>query len=108
MWKPGKMYEIKSNAVLLIISLSFFFRTYPVPFAERIVNIRGDLIQGRPMEPLIPSPCPLGPEILSSTPEDVEGLFATADLSSVYRYLRGGKGLQLPPHWRPYMPHEVP
>ena len=82
-------------------------RTYPVPFAQRIVNIRDHLINGRPMEPLGPSPTPTGPEILASTPEDVEGLFKLADLSAVYKYLRGGKGLQLPSHWYPWMPHEV-
>ena len=60
------------------------------------------------MEPLGPSPCPTGPEILASTPEDVDGLFQTADLSAVYNYLRGGKGLELPPHWHLAMPHEAP
>ncbi|CAL1147475.1 unnamed protein product [Cladocopium goreaui] len=101
---PKRQYAWSNSTAIRRLDVG----TYPVPFAQRIVNIRGDLIQGRPMEPLIPSPCPLGPQILSSTPEDVEGLFATADLGSVYRYLRGGKGLQLPPHWRPYMPCEVP
>ena len=88
--------------------LIYVGRTYPVPFAKKIVNIRKNLIDGRPMEPMIPSPSPTGPEILMSTPEDEEGLFASADLGSVYKYLRGGKGLALPDHWREYMPHVAP
>ena len=82
-------------------------RIYPVPFAECIVALRQDLIENRPMDVTIPAPCPLGPEILAGTPEDTEGLFAKADLKGVYKYLRGGKGLQLPTHWYSQMPHEV-
>ena len=51
---------------------------------------------------------PTGPQILEATPSDQQGLFATADLGSVYLYLRGGKNLKLPDHWKPYMPHSVP
>ena len=64
-------------------------------------------MQGRPMEPKLPYPLPSGPQILESTPNDEEGLFATADLPAVYRYLRGGKSLRLPPHWQDVLPHEI-
>lgn len=81
---------------------------YPVPFANNIAQLRGELVSSRPFDPLPPMRLPTGPEILDATPNDQQGLFATADLPAVYTYLRRGKGLKLPPHWQPYMPHELP
>ena len=83
-------------------------REYPVPFANNIAQLRGELVSSRPFDPLSPMTLPTGPEILDATPNDQQGLFATADLPAVYKYLRRGKGLKLPPHWQPYMPHELP
>ena len=83
-------------------------REYPVPFADNIVKLREELISSRPHEPFFGDDLPSGPQILLSTPHDEEGLFATANLRGVYSYLRGGAGLRLPPHWREYMPHELP
>lgn len=71
------------------------------------MKLREDLISSRPHEPFFGDGLPSGPQILLSTAHDEEGLFATADLNAVYKYLRGGSGLRLPRHWHDYMPHEL-
>lgn len=50
--------------------------------------------------PILPRPCPTGPEILKVMPDDDGGLFGFADLKSAYDYMRAGKGLDLPKHWK--------
>lgn len=80
-------------------------REYPVPFANAIVRLRNDLITDAPTGLCIPHILPSGPEILASALDDDEGLFAFADLGSAYTYLRSGKGLKLPEHWREHLPH---
>lgn len=84
------------------MKVGYELRTYPLPFAKAIVNLRDDLVSSRPMEPVPSHDLPSGPA------DDDGGLFSTADLSSCYRYLRRGKGLNLPQHWHRFMPLEVP
>lgn len=102
------LLSMKNNNNRNCMKVSNKLRTYPMPFAQAIVNLRDDLVASRPMEPVISHDLPSGPEILDSMPDDDGSLFSTADLSSCYRYLRCGKGLKLPQHWRRFMPLEVP
>ena len=56
--------------------------------------------------------CPPLPEALPSAlasflnavdDPDHADLYRTANLGSIYEYLRGGSHLQIPPEWKPYV-----
>ena len=111
-WEYIKKHLIYMHAYLGFIEAKGMnfgknLRTYPLPFANAIVNLRDDLISSRPMEHVPSHDLPSGPQILAGMPDDDAGLFSFADLSSCYRYLRCGKGLKLPQQWHRFMPLEV-
>ena len=70
------------------------------------MKLREPLLKTR-VNRLIPLTLPSGPEIVRSA-GDAQGLFDTADLKSVFHYLRCGKGLNLPKHWQEVIPKPDP
>ncbi len=79
-----------------------YLRIYPGKFGDAIVHLREDLVNSR-VDHDWPSPTPAGVDTLMATPPD-DGLFRSADLLAVFRYLRGGKRLNLPKHWKEIIP----
>ena len=47
---------------------------------------------------------PLGVETVAALPPGAGDCFASAALTEVYNYLRGGKPLSIPDNWRPVLP----
>lgn len=83
-------------------------RIYPEPFADAVVRLADDLKRTRTDFGLqVPIRLPEGPEIVLATHNDDES-FAQADLASCFEYLRGGKNLLLPGHWREIIPELMP
>ena len=78
-------------------------RIYPTKFADAIVKLREPLLNSR-VTRLDPMDLPLGHHTVLSMPDDDNGLFAAADLRSVFHYLRCGKGLNVPRHWQDVVP----
>ena len=70
-----------------------------------MVRLRGDFLQSREtfLDKLPMNGIPPGPDSVYRTNFDQDGLFKSAELRSVYLYLRGGTGLKLPKEWRAYM-----
>ena len=55
--------------------------------------------------PGLPETLPYGPDMMRDAVDvESEETFKNADLDSVYRYLRGGKRLKIPPAWRLLVP----
>lgn len=79
----------------------FYPRHYPVPFAQAIVRIRQELIDGR-VHHEYPHPMPPGLDTVQRAPaaSEGDGLFKAARLEEVVAYLRAGTNLRLPKHWR--------
>ena len=79
----------------------FYPRHYPVPFAQAIVRIRQELIDGR-VHHEYPHPMPPGVDTVQRAPtaSEGDGLFKAARLGEVVTYLRAGTNLRLPKHWR--------
>ena len=77
-------------------------RNYPAKFGDAIVRLREDLVASR-IHHSYPSPVPPGVETVDATPLD-QGLFSTANLMDVVKYLRYGKNLNLPDHWKAIIP----
>ena len=67
-----------------------------------------DLIEQRPsthsIQPFGISP---GPELIRVM-RDVNSDFAQANLADCFEYIRGGKGLNLPSHWKTILPSFLP
>lgn len=75
-------------------------RQYPVPFAQAIVRLRKALLDTRP-EHLYPIELPPGlVSVRNAPPAHHDDLFTNARLQEVVVYLRAGKNLDLPKHWR--------
>ena len=82
-------------------------RIYPVPFANAIVRIMDDLKWTRACHlGMMPMDLPTGPTIVGSMPDTDD--FAQANLAECFAYLRGGKSLSLPKHWKDIFPSFLP
>lgn len=94
-----------SFSILDLHKLNNQLRQYPEPFADAVVRLRETLLDtkaptGMNLFNIVPSPLPSGPQILGSMPDDDGGLFGFARLEEAFDYIRRGKGLELPAHWR--------
>ena len=79
-----------------------YLRNYPAKFGDAIVRLREDLVGSR-IHHSYPEPVPPGVDTVNATPLD-QGLFSTANLMEVVKYLRYGKNLKLPDYWKAIIP----
>ena len=82
-------------------------RTYPVPFAVRMVQLLPELLSTASGMPVV-SDCVSdleGPQVFSAMQFEHEP--DRADLVSVVHYLRGNVNLNLPEAWRAVMPQRL-
>ena len=90
-------------------SLQHQLREYPVPFGNRLVDLFTELITTAKGWTPLPSPLPPAIESFQQMSVDDHGLgLEYAALDEVYKYLRFGKHLKIPKHWREHVPKEPP
>lgn len=85
-------------------------REYPVPFAWKVVDLYPDLVQAARGTARLPDAIPpsmVSFEAMRRGTKQVCGL-EWANLEDVYSYLRNGKHLVIPKHWRKHLPKEPP
>lgn len=82
-------------------------RTYPMAFARRVVDLFEDLKKAKKGQPALPNAVPPAVKTFAEmewgSPSDV----GFADLPSVYKYLRFGKDLLIPPEWAGMFPKRI-
>ena len=84
-------------------------REYPMQFGRHLANNCEALKAACESKPLIPSDIGQATEIFESMQYGVKPeLWAFADLKSVFKYLRGGKSLNLPHEWKHLVPRSWP
>ena len=88
----------------------FNLRNYPSAFGARVASLWDELLNVRTnaclKSPAVSNQLPSIPELLGMLGEaaDEEGLFSRANLGSVYSYIRGCKGLQIPDRFKEHFP----
>lgn len=78
-----------------------------MPFAQKLVDLYLDLVTSPRGQAPYPDPVPPALQSYQCLPEDCEGL-RWAQLDAVYNYLRRGKDLEIPAHWRRFVPPPAP
>ena len=86
--------------------LDMCLRQYPERFCVRMLALLNELMENKSGAPLLPESLPEVPEILEGMA--FTELWAEAEMAEVVRYLRGGRGLQLPPQYRSLFPDSLP
>ncbi|CAL1157256.1 unnamed protein product [Cladocopium goreaui] len=78
---------------------------YPADFGKKLVSMFADLIKNKSGMPRLPSPCPSAEATFASMSYDDK--WHDASMVEVCFWLRGGKDLQVPPSFRPLLPHRL-
>lgn len=91
------------NNLILPKHEHFHVRHYPVPFGEAVTRLREDLLNTRIYD-VHPFPLPRTVPVFTSIPPERKELFEHANLLEVVKYLRYGKRLDLPKHWKDVLP----
>ena len=87
-------------------------RNYPIQFGLAIAKILPELKASAMGCPRAPDEKIYALDCFASRSTEDEAelceLYSNAQLSTVFEYIRGGKGLRVPEPWRPHVPHSWP
>ena len=78
-------------------------RQYPVRFGFKIVDLYSDLVTSALGKATLPTVIPPAMQSYEGMPDDI-GALDYAQMVDVFNYLRQGKGLIIPNHWKHLVP----
>ena len=78
-----------------------------MPFARAVVDLIEEMKANCAGQPRLEHPVPPAWKTLAMEWPVSEGMWDFADFQSVFTYLRGSKRLNIPPEFRPVIPHRI-